>query len=176
MLLEKNIDDYWNVDGERELSDAWTGFTRFIHCTDRNATLVSSSLNQLTKFKFTMKSARRRLEVPIPAAMPCKTTVNCRRETCSSIEKRKTQNACIVDADESMRIRLEGVPQRYHEDHITAQGVNSLSHHNLVHEFIPMFRALKYRKQRRQWKKHGKFGKNSGMTADESQKQERSDR
>ena len=25
-----NIDDYWNVDEERELSDAWTGFTRFI--------------------------------------------------------------------------------------------------------------------------------------------------
>ena len=29
VLLEKHIDDYWNVDGERELSDAWTGFTRF---------------------------------------------------------------------------------------------------------------------------------------------------
>ena len=30
VLSEKNIDDYWNVDGEREVSDAWTGFTRFI--------------------------------------------------------------------------------------------------------------------------------------------------
>ena len=30
VLLEKQIDDCWNVDGERELSDAWTGFTRFI--------------------------------------------------------------------------------------------------------------------------------------------------
>ena len=30
VLLEKNIDDHWNVDRERELSDAWTGFTRFI--------------------------------------------------------------------------------------------------------------------------------------------------
>ena len=29
VLLEKHIDDCWNVDGERELSDAWTGFTRF---------------------------------------------------------------------------------------------------------------------------------------------------
>ena len=25
---EKNIDDYWNVDGDRELSDAWTAFTK----------------------------------------------------------------------------------------------------------------------------------------------------
>ena len=30
VLLEKHIDDYWNVDGEKELSDAWTSFTRFI--------------------------------------------------------------------------------------------------------------------------------------------------
>ena len=31
VLSEKHIDDHWNVDGERELSDAWTGFTRFIY-------------------------------------------------------------------------------------------------------------------------------------------------
>ena len=30
VLLEKNIEDCWNVDGERELPDAWTSFTRFI--------------------------------------------------------------------------------------------------------------------------------------------------
>ena len=29
VMLEKNIDDYWNVDGDRELSDTWTGSTRF---------------------------------------------------------------------------------------------------------------------------------------------------
>ena len=26
---EKRIDDYWNVDGSRDLSDLWTGFTQF---------------------------------------------------------------------------------------------------------------------------------------------------
>ena len=26
---EKRIDDHWNVDGKRNLSDSWTGFTRF---------------------------------------------------------------------------------------------------------------------------------------------------
>ena len=25
----ENIDNYWNVDGDRELSDTWTSFTRF---------------------------------------------------------------------------------------------------------------------------------------------------
>ena len=27
--LEKRIDDYWNIDGSRDLSDPWTGFTHF---------------------------------------------------------------------------------------------------------------------------------------------------
>ena len=26
--LEKRIDDYWNIDGSRDLSDPWTGFTQ----------------------------------------------------------------------------------------------------------------------------------------------------
>ena len=26
---EKRIDDYWNIDGSRDLCDSWTGFTRF---------------------------------------------------------------------------------------------------------------------------------------------------
>ena len=35
VLLEKNMDDDWNVDGERELSDAWRGFRRFILLNER---------------------------------------------------------------------------------------------------------------------------------------------
>ena len=90
-----------------------------------------------------MKNARGKLESPMPAAMPCKTPVNCRGETCRNFGKHKAKYACIVDADESMRIRLEGAPHRYHEDHIPANGINSLNHYNLVHEFIPMPHALK---------------------------------
>ena len=26
---EKRVDDYWNIDGSRELSDPWTAFTQF---------------------------------------------------------------------------------------------------------------------------------------------------
>ena len=71
-----------------------------------------------------------------------KTPVNGRGETCGSIGKHKTKSACIVDADESVRIRLEGVPQRDHELHFAAKGINSLCHYNLVHKFIPMPQAL----------------------------------
>ena len=34
-MSEKLIDDYWNVDGNRELSDEWTGFTRFVLLNER---------------------------------------------------------------------------------------------------------------------------------------------
>ena len=29
VLQERRIDDYWNIDGSRDLSDSWTGFTQF---------------------------------------------------------------------------------------------------------------------------------------------------
>ena len=29
VVQESRIDDYWNIDGSRDLSDSWTGFTQF---------------------------------------------------------------------------------------------------------------------------------------------------
>ena len=29
VMLERCIDDYWNIDGSRDLSGSWTGFTQF---------------------------------------------------------------------------------------------------------------------------------------------------
>ena len=53
-------------------------------------------------------------------------------ETHRSIGKRKTKYACIVDADESTRPRAEGVVHISHQDHITAKGMNSMTHYSLV--------------------------------------------
>ena len=36
VMSEKHIEDYWNVDGERELSEASTGLTRFILLNERH--------------------------------------------------------------------------------------------------------------------------------------------
>ena len=59
------------------------------------------------------------------------------RETDSgSSNIQKSKRACIVEAHESTRKRLEGTLLRDHEDHIAKKGFNSLSHHNLVHEFV----------------------------------------
>ena len=83
----------------------------------------------------------------------------------------------VVDADDSVRVRLEGVPYKYHEDHISARGRNSLSHYNLVHRFIPMPEALKNsRCEGCSRKRMGHIGENTGIADDESQKHKRGDR
>ena len=73
------------------------------------------------EFKLTIKAARRKLEVPMPAAMPCKIHMKSSGETHRNIGKRKTKYACVVDADESTRPRLEGAVHKPHQDHITAK-------------------------------------------------------
>ena len=179
----KNIDDYWNVDGEKEMSDAWTGFTRFVLQKERppegytwsgerlarkqktsrpddvwpemwkfmsdaakkkakqrwttdkpkldNATQLRGTFfiePNDEEFKSTMKAARRKLEVPMPAAMPCKIPMKSSGETHRNIGKRKTKYACVVDADECTR----PTGHKPHQDHITAQGTNSMTHYSLV--------------------------------------------
>ena len=93
--------------------------------------------------KLTVKAARRKLEVPMPAAMPCKIPRMSSQETHRNIGTRKTRNACVVDADESTRPRLEGAGHQPHQDHITAKGINSITHCSLVYKFIPMPQAFK---------------------------------
>ena len=124
-----------------------------------------------------MKHARRKLEVPMPAAVPCRTKREEHRETCSVLDNRKTKYACIVEADESTRKRMEGILHKGHEDHIAGRGINSLSHYNLVHKFIPMPQAMKNPDAKAAVDNElGKTRENTGMAADESQKQKRGDR
>ena len=92
--------------------------------------------------KLFKKNARTKLEVLMPATMLCKITGGKYKETCHISDVRKTKYACIVEADESTRRRLEGILHKHHEDHIAGKGTNSLSHCNLVHNFTPMPKAL----------------------------------
>ena len=59
------------------------------------------------------------------------------------LTKLKTKLVCILEADESMRMRMGNSIPHYHQDHIAGKGENSLQHYNLVHKFIPMPRAMK---------------------------------
>ena len=77
-------------------------------------------------------------------AMPCKTSKNSQHgETCSKTNDFKSKLACILEASESTRMRMEESLRNYHEDHFACRGDNSLQHYNLVRKFIPMPQAMK---------------------------------
>ena len=93
-----------------------------------------------TEFKETIKNARKKLETSVAPAMLCKIMKNCGSD---GSNKNKTKLACILEADESTRMRMGNSIPHYHQDHIAGKGENSLQHYNLVHKFIPMPQAMK---------------------------------
>ena len=66
-----------------------------------------------------MKNVRRKLKIPMPAGMPCRLQLHQHRRTCGTVGQHKTKYACIVEADESMRIRMEGSQSKNHKDAIS---------------------------------------------------------
>ena len=73
--------------------------------------------------------------------MPCKFMKNCRS---GGSDKNKTKLACILEADESTRMRMGNSKLHHHEDQMEGKGENSfLQHYKLVHKFIPMPQAVK---------------------------------
>ena len=69
------------------------------------------------EFKRVKENARRKLEIPMPAAMLCRLQLNQHRETCGKVGQHMTKYACTVEADESMRRRMEGSQSKNNEDH-----------------------------------------------------------
>ena len=129
----------------------------------------SISLTQRdTEFKDTIKNARKKLETSVAPAMPCKIAKNCGSGGSNKVE---TRLACILEADESTRLRMGNSVPNYHEDHIAGKGENSLQHYNLVHKFIPMRQAIKIPAAKaavdKEWEK---IGENFGVELDKSQK------
>ena len=92
------------------------------------------------EFKETIKNARKKLAKSVAPAMPCKNMKNCGS---GGADKNKTKLACILEANESTRLRMGNSEPSNHEDHIAGRGDNSLQHYNLVHKFIPMPQAMK---------------------------------
>ena len=93
-----------------------------------------------TEFKETIKTARKKFETSVAVAMPCKIMKNCGS---GASDKNKTKFACILEANESTRMRLGNSIPHHHEDHIAGKGQKSLKHYILVHKFIPMLQAMK---------------------------------
>ena len=82
----------------------------------------SVSLTLKTEFKEIIKNARRKLETPMAPAMPCKMSKkNKHGETRGKTHDFKSKFACILEARESTRMRMEGSLPNYHEDHIAGK-------------------------------------------------------
>ena len=58
------------------------------------------------EFEDIRKNARRKFEIPLSAAMPCKLQRDKYRETCRTVEEHKTKYACIVEAFEERHGRI----------------------------------------------------------------------
>ena len=72
----------------------------------------------------------------VASAMPCKIRKKSKHgEIRSRTNDFKSKIACILEASESTRMRMEESLPNYHEDHIAGKGDNSLQHYNLVHNF-----------------------------------------
>ena len=70
-------------------------------------------------------------------AMSCKMRKkNKHGETRGKTNEFKSKLACILEASESTRLRMEESLPNYHEDHIAGKGDNPLQHYNLVHTFF----------------------------------------
>ena len=127
-----------------------------------------SSTQRTRNWKKTIKNACKKLETSVALAMPSKIVKNCGSGTSNKIQ---TKLACILEADESTRMRMVNSIPPNHEDHIAGKGENSLQHYNLVHKFNPMPQAMKNPSSKSSsGQGMGKIGENFGVELDESQK------
>ena len=92
------------------------------------------------EFKETIKNARKKLETSVTLAMPCEIMKNCGSGVS---DKNKTKLACIVEADESTRMRMGNSIPLFHEEHIAGKGENSLIHCSIIIWFTNLFLCLK---------------------------------
>ena len=188
-LMEKNVEDYWNVDGEKELSDAWTGFTRVILLDERPPDGYTWSGRRLTRKQTTSrpdnvwrdvwkhmsdaakKKAKQRWAIEKPkfdnarqirgifciepdfeefrhhenaTAVPCKTPLGCRGETCRNTWETQDQICLYCPRrrlyDNTMWRCAAQVSRR---SYLCKRNKFIEPYYNLVHEFIPMPQAMK---------------------------------
>ena len=108
--------------------------------TQENCVGSISSTPRIRNSRKKIKNARKKLETSVAPAMICKIMKNCGSGVS---DKNKTKLACILEADESTRLRMGNSIPSNREDHIAGKGENSLQHYNLVHKFIPMLQGMK---------------------------------
>ena len=93
------------------------------------------------EFKETIKNARRNLETPMAPAMPCKTSKKSKHgETRSKTDDFKWKFACILEASESTRMRMEESLPKYQR---TILQEKEIIHCSLTIWYTNLFLCLK---------------------------------
>ena len=110
-------------------------------------------------------------------AMPCKACKKTKHgETRTKTNGFKSKFACILEASEPTRMRMEGTLSNYHEDHIAGK---ETIHYNITFRYtiFPMPQAVKIPAAKaavdKEWEKLEKY---PGVGQNKSQKQIRDDR
>ena len=123
--------------------------------------------------KETIKNARKKLETSVAPAMPCKASTKGKHgATRGKSNDIKSKLACILEANESTRMRMGySQPHNHEGPYCRKRCENSLQHYNLVHKFIPMPQAMKIPAAKSSsGQGMGKIGENFGVELDQSQK------
>ena len=63
VMQERRIDDYWNIDGSRDLSDSWTGFTQFTLLEEKRIHVAWREINKKAADIQARSSVARTLEI-----------------------------------------------------------------------------------------------------------------
>ena len=118
------------------------------------------------EFKETIKNARKKLETSVAPAMPCKIMKNCGS---GGSNKVKTRLACILEADESTRLRIGKSIPNYHEGHIAGKGdITALQFGSQIYACASSYENSCSKSSGGQGM--GKIGEHFGVEPDESQK------
>ena len=120
------------------------------------------------EFKETIKNARKKLETSVALATPCEIM----KKNCGSgkSNKIKTRLACILEADESTRMRMGNSMPHYHQDHIAGKGefITALQFGSQIYSYASSFENSCSKSSGGLGM--GKIGENFGVEPDESQK------
>ena len=195
VMQESRIDDFWNIDGSRDLSNSWTGLTHFALLDEKPPDGYMWSWERLTKRKATsrpdhlrpdlwiklgrmpenykefisltlrtrdsrkpLRMLERNWKTPMAPAVPCKKCKKSKNEeTRSKTDDFKAKFACILEASESTRRRMEESLPKYHEDHIAGKKWQFTA--TLQFWYTIDFLCLKqwiYPQQKQHWIKNGR--------------------
>ena len=111
--LEKRIDDYWNIDGPRDLSDPWKGFTQFTLLEEKAPDGYTWSGGRLTRKQLTSRPDHLWPELWKAMGKHAKL-----KESKSGLKKRfilTTHENCVESISSTPRIRNSKKPSRTRE-------------------------------------------------------------